>query len=253
MTIFFTSVLESILNSALFHDKYINAIRSRLSGKVLHINFDESEWLKNGSDGNELNKPETQVKCIRVDKDNKHNGFIKKISQQSEPAIGVKRGLLNFSFSLLFTKDHIDVFTDCADSADCTITTHLDTLLSLMIDRKKLPLFIREGQLMVEGDIQIIQQWMTLLDLVEWDIAEWLSPYCGDLTAETFKQLLYKGHTCTMSHLKRKTGYLAEAITEEWKLIPPSLAVKSFKEEVCAISLEVDALSARISRMEKNQ
>jgi len=199
--IFFSSVLERVLNSSSFHDKYINAVRSRLSGKVLSL----------------------------------------------------KLGELSFSLSFLFTEHHIDVFTDWSGSAGCTIITRFDTLLRLMKNRETLSLLIRDGKIIVEGDIQIIQHSVTLFDLVEWDIAECLSPYCGDLVAETVKQFLCKGHDFVVSHLKRKKRHLSEAITEEWRLIPPSLAVESFKKEVCAIRLDVEALNARISRMEKNQ
>ncbi|WP_158368158.1 ubiquinone biosynthesis accessory factor UbiJ [Candidatus Williamhamiltonella defendens] len=201
MTIFFSSFLERALNSSSFHDKYINVVRSRLSGRVLNLQLGE----------------------------------------------------LSFSLSFLFTEHHIDVFTNWSDSAGCTIITRFNTLLKLMKNPETLSLLIREGKIIVEGDIHIIQHSVTLLDLVEWDIAECLSPYFGDLVAETVKLFFCKGHDFVVSHLKRKKRHLSEAITEEWKLIPPSLAVESFKKEVCAISLDFEALNARISQLKKNQ
>ncbi|WP_158380243.1 ubiquinone biosynthesis accessory factor UbiJ [Candidatus Williamhamiltonella defendens] len=201
MTIFFSSFLERALNSSSLHDKYINVVRSRLSGKVLNLQLGE----------------------------------------------------LSFSLSFLFTEHHIDVFTNWSDAAGCTIITRFDTLLKLMKNPETLSLLIREGKIIVEGDIHIIQHSVTLLDIVEWDIAECLSPYFGDLVAETMKQFFCKGHDFVVSHLKRKKRHLSEAITEEWKLIPPSLAVESFKKEVCVISLDFEALNARISRLKKNQ
>lgn len=48
----------------------------------------------------------------------------------------------------------------------------------------------------------------------------------------------------------RNQQYLSEVITEEWKMAPGSLEVAWFSEETAAVERKVDALIARLDKLE---
>lgn len=150
---------------------------------------------------------------------------------------------------LLFSEQRVDVLGQSEDSADCTVQTRVPVLLKLR-DRQQLSPLMRSGELIVEGDIQVVQQLVGLLDLAEWDPAEWLAPYVGDIAAQGVSQIVGKGLGLLKSGLQSQQRYVAETLTEEWRMAPGPLEVVWFNEEVDAIVRSVDALIARLDKLE---
>ncbi|CAM4110606.1 ubiquinone biosynthesis protein UbiJ [Serratia silvae] len=150
---------------------------------------------------------------------------------------------------LLFSEQRVDVLGQSEDSADCTVQTRVPVLLKLR-DRQQLSPLMRSGELIVEGDIQVVQQLVGLLDLAEWDPAEWLAPYVGDIAAQGVSQIVGKGLGLLKSGLQSQQRYVAETLTEEWRMAPGPLEVVWFNEEVDATVRSVDALIARLDLLE---
>lgn len=150
---------------------------------------------------------------------------------------------------LLFSEQRVDVLGQSEDSADCTVQTRVPVLLKLR-DRQQLSPLMRSGELIVEGDIQVVQQLVGLLDLAEWDPAEWLAPYVGDIAAQGVSQIVGKGLDLLKSGLQSQQRYVAETLTEEWRMAPGPLEVVWFNEEVDATVRSVDALIARLDKLE---
>ncbi|MGL5387062.1 MAG: ubiquinone biosynthesis protein UbiJ [Enterobacterales bacterium] len=150
---------------------------------------------------------------------------------------------------LLFSEQRVDVLGQSEDSADCTVQTRVPVLLKLR-DRQQLSPLMRSGELIVEGDIQVVQQLVGLLDLAEWDPAEWLAPYVGDIAAQGVSQIVGKGLGLLKSGLQSQQRYVAETLTEEWRMAPGPLEVVWFNEEVDATVRSVDALIARMDQLE---
>lgn len=157
---------------------------------------------------------------------------------------------LSTTLTLVFSVNHIDVVSQWQPPADCTVTTRLSTLFSLR-DRQRLSALMRDGEVSVDGDIQVIQQFVTLIDLTEWDPAEWLSPYIGDVAAETLSQNVQNGVKSVNRWASRQQGYLAQAVTQEWCLAPGRLEVLHFSDQTEKLSQDVDALVSRIERLER--
>ncbi|HEJ9059326.1 TPA: SCP2 domain-containing protein [Serratia fonticola] len=156
---------------------------------------------------------------------------------------------LSSSLVLLFSEQRVDVLGQSEDSADCTVQTRVPVLLKLR-DRQQLSPLMRSGELIVEGDIQVVQQLVGLLDLAEWDPAEWLAPYVGDIAAQGVSQIVGKGLGLLKSGLQSQQRYVAETLTEEWRMAPGPLEVVWFNEEVDATVRSVDALIARLDKLE---
>lgn len=152
---------------------------------------------------------------------------------------------------LVFGERQLDIMGQWDEVADCTITTRFAVLMQLG-DRQQLSPLMRSGELLVDGDIQVIQLVATLWDLSEWDAAEFLAPYVGDIVAEGVMQRGRRHWRWLQSTLQHKQQHVAENLTEEWRLLPNALEVAWFNDEVNAVVQRVDALSARIeARIEK--
>ncbi|KFK92897.1 MULTISPECIES: SCP2 domain-containing protein [unclassified Serratia (in: enterobacteria)] len=156
---------------------------------------------------------------------------------------------LNAPLVLVFSEQRVDVLGQSEDSADCTVQTRVAVLLKLR-DRQQLSPLMRSGELIVEGDIQVVQQLVALLDLAEWDPAEWLAPYMGDIAAQGLSQIVGKGASLFKSGLQRQQQYVAETLTEEWRVAPGPLEVVWFNEEVDAAARSAEALIARMDKLE---
>lgn len=156
---------------------------------------------------------------------------------------------LSSPLTFIFSEQKIDVLGQWDGAADCTVTSKLSVLQKLR-DRQQLSPLMRNGELIVEGDISVVQQLVALFDLAEWEPAELFAPYIGDIAAQGFTQALASSFRLVQNGLKRQQNYLAQTLTEEWKLAPGTLEVVWFNDEVSALARELDALDKRFNRLE---
>ncbi|HEM8559606.1 TPA: ubiquinone biosynthesis protein UbiJ [Citrobacter koseri] len=150
---------------------------------------------------------------------------------------------------LVFSERQVDVLGAWEGEADCTVITHASVLPELR-DRQRLTALIRSGELEVQGDIQVVQNFVALADLAEFDPAELLAPYTGDIAAEGISKVLRGGAKFLRHNIQRQQRYIAEAITEEWRMAPGPLEVAWFAEETAAVERAVDALTKRLEKLE---
>ncbi|OVZ96594.1 SCP2 domain-containing protein [Yersinia sp. 2105 StPb PI] len=159
---------------------------------------------------------------------------------------------MSFPLLLVFSERQIDVLSQWDGDADCIVKTEVAVLAKLR-DRQQLSPLMRSGELIVEGDIRVVQQLVALLELAEWEPAEWLAPYIGDIAAESIGQMVHKSSRFLSKQLRQQQHYVAEAITEEWRMAPAPLEIVWFNEEVDATVRATEALSARLAIMETKQ
>ncbi|MEH2922730.1 SCP2 domain-containing protein [Samsonia erythrinae] len=150
---------------------------------------------------------------------------------------------------LVFNEQRLDVVSQWGEPADCRLKTRLPVLMTLR-DRQQLSPLMRSGELVIEGDIQVVQQLIVLLDLVEFDPAEWLSPYMGDIVAQGLSQTVQKTLSLLRGALRQQQHFLSETLTEEWRLAPGKLENAWFHEEIIALGESVDMLSERLAKLE---
>jgi ubiquinone biosynthesis protein UbiJ len=117
-------------------------------------------------------------------------------------------------------------------------------------NRQQLTALIRSGDLEVDGDLQVVQNFVALADLAEFDPAELLAPYTGDIAAEGVSKVLRGGARFLKRGLQRQQQYVAQAITEEWRMAPGPLEVAWFAEETAAVERAVEAFSKRLEKLE---
>lgn len=150
---------------------------------------------------------------------------------------------------LVFSERQLDVLGAWEGEADCTVRTRLSVLPQLR-NRQQLTALIRSGDLEVEGDLQVVQNTVTLCDLAEFDPAELLAPYTGDVVAEGFGKVFRGGARFLLHGAQRQQRYVAEAITEEWRLAPGPLELAWFAEETAAVERTLAALEKRLETLE---
>lgn len=151
--------------------------------------------------------------------------------------------------TFVFSENQVDVIGAWGDTPDCTVKIRLATLPKLR-DRQQLTALIRSGELEVEGDLQLVQQFSALLDLAELDPAEYLAPWIGDIAAEGLTKFARRGFNALRRDVERKQSYLGQTLTEEWRLAPGKLELAWFSEEVDALTRSLDTLDARINQLE---
>ncbi len=150
---------------------------------------------------------------------------------------------------LAFSERQIDVLGAWEGEADCTVITRLSVLPQLR-NRQQLTALIRSGDLQVQGDLQVVQNMVTLCDLAEFDPAELLAPYTGDIVAEGVSKVFRTGARFLLHGAQRQQRYVAEAFTEEWRLAPGPLEMAWFGEETAAVERAVAALEKRLEMLE---
>ncbi|AWF38246.1 SCP-2 sterol transfer family protein [Klebsiella oxytoca] len=156
---------------------------------------------------------------------------------------------LSESVVLVFSERQVDVLGAWEGEADCTVRTRLSVLPQLR-NRQQLTALIRSGDLEVQGDLQVVQNTVTLCDLAEFDPAELLAPYTGDVVAEGFSKVFRGGARFLLRGAQRQQRYVAEAITEEWRLAPGPLELAWFAEETTAVERALAALEKRLETLE---
>ncbi|MCX8958968.1 ubiquinone biosynthesis protein UbiJ [Erwinia psidii] len=153
------------------------------------------------------------------------------------------------SVIFIFGENQVDVLGEWSEAPDCLVKTRLSTLPRLR-DRQRLTSMIRSGELEVEGDLQVVQQFSALIDLAELDPAEYLAPWTGDIAAQGIGQFAQRGIGLVRHNLKCRQGYLSQALTEEWQLAPGGLELAWFAGEVDALNDKFAALQRRLDALE---
>lgn len=150
---------------------------------------------------------------------------------------------------LVFSERQLDVLGEWEGEADCSVITHMNVLPKLR-DRQQLTALIRSGELEVEGDLQVVQNFVALADLAEFDPAELLAPYTGDIVAEGIGKFIRGGSSFLSKGMHRQQRYVAEVLTEEWRMAPGPLEMAWFAEESAAVERAVDAFTQRLEKLE---
>jgi len=168
-----------------------------------------------------------------------------KRKQLNGTIIGVSLKELDIPLYFVISDQQVDVLNKFEGQTDCTIRVNFSALKQLQ-DNHQLTNLIKSGQLEVEGDIQLVQQFANLLTDMQIDWEEHLSQKVGDVVAHKFcyhaKQLL-KG---TISKSKVIEKQVALYVTEEAKIAPSGLEVAYFCDQVNTLNTQTEQLLLKL-------
>ena len=167
-------------------------------------------------------------------------------------AVNVKE--LNMTVVVAFS-DRIDLLlpdesvleksSDKQDEWDCKITLSLWSIKELQ-DPSRITQLIKQDKLDVQGDMQIAQDFSSLMKEMEIDWEEHLSRYTGDVIAHQVMKTGKKVHETALSQLQKLGKMISEGAIEEKKVAAPAIAVVHFSDQVHQVRADVERLQSRV-------
>lgn len=162
--------------------------------------------------------------------------------------IGVRLKEINFPLYFIISQQHIDIVSQFSGEPNCFISVSIKAIDKLQ-DNQQTTTLIKSGQLEVEGDIQLVQQFASLMTELEIDWEELLSEKVGDVLAHKisyhFQQL--KQHSkLQLNQLKNQSALY---LTEEIKIAPSALEVTHFCDQVDSLQTQADKLQLKLTEL----
>ncbi|KLV05793.1 SCP2 domain-containing protein [Photobacterium ganghwense] len=182
-------------------------------------------------------------------KDNDENQ--RRLTRLRGKVIGVTVNEFGKQLYFIFSQQ-IDVLAVFEGDVDCQLAFNLSVLPELR-QQANLTQLIKADKLALDGDIQLAQQFSTLLSGLKPDIEEILSQYTGDIVAHTLVSGMKRSANLVRHGLARRQRDLAEVITEEWRLAPQALEIAHFADQVDDLKTDVARCEARLNRLLERQ
>jgi len=175
-----------------------------------------------------------------------------KRKQLNGTIIGVSLKELDIPLYFIISDQQVDVLNKFEGQTDCSIRVSMSALKQLQ-DNHQLTNLIKNGKLEVEGDIQLVQRFASLLTDMEIDWEEHLSHKVGDVIAHKFCYHCKQFFKATVKKSKVIEKQTTLYITEEAKLAPSSLEVAYFCDQVKALQKQTDELLFKLDEKLKKQ
>ncbi|MCK5818018.1 MAG: SCP2 sterol-binding domain-containing protein [Psychromonas sp.] len=154
-----------------------------------------------------------------------------KRKQLENKIIGIVLKELNKPLYFVISMNKIDILSQFQGQCDCLIHVSLHAISELK-NNNQFTTLIKNGQLDIEGDIEIAQQFAQLMTKIDIDYEEHLSHLIGDIFAHQlcrFFASVYKYQRKKLTHL---SNHSANLITDELKIAPSRIEVAHFCEQV---------------------
>jgi len=158
---------------------------------------------------------------------------------------------LALQLQLTILQNQVHITTDNRLPPEVTIRGTPLSLFHLALSRDKKN-FIRNAAVTIEGNAELAQQLMELVEALEIDWEEQLSHWVGDLPAHSFGRLTKKFFAWGREAKESLAQNLNDYIHEEKPYFPPTAALEDFYNAVDELRLDLDRLEARIHRLQKD-
>ncbi|MGR3807454.1 ubiquinone biosynthesis accessory factor UbiJ [Pasteurella testudinis] len=152
-------------------------------------------------------------------------------------------------YYFVFSECNIDVLQRYDGEADCEVQTSAKTLLKLP-KKSELTQYINDKSIVIHGDLQVLQDFLGLMDFLQKDPAELLSPYVGDVLAYNGTQFVRQGWALFKSKRQTAQRHWRERLSEEWRLVAPKSAVSDFQQQVEQLQLQSERLEQKVQRLQ---
>lgn len=142
----------------------------------------------------------------------------------------------------------VDVLAGYEGTPDAIIRVQLSALGRLR-DSSQITAVIKQGELEIEGNLQVAQHFSRLLTELDIDAEEQLSRYTGDILAHQAFRALRLMALLLRDRLQLVQANLGEYIREEARLAPGPLEVMQFSDAVDDLRDAVARIEVRIKRL----
>lgn len=159
---------------------------------------------------------------------------------------------MDITLFFLFSESRVDILQQYEITPDCAVTVSLK-LLFTPLKKSQISQWINDKSIVLEGDLQVLQDFAALVEFLEKDPAELLSPYVGDIAAQSAVNFLRKITAIGRQKLSQSQRYWGERLTEEWQLISPALALADFADEVKTLEKQTALLEQKINQLTESK
>lgn len=176
------------------------------------------------------------------------NSAQEKRKQLQGNVIGLCLKELDLPLYFIISEQQIDIVNQYEGEADCFISVSIKAIDKLQ-DNQQTTTLIKSGELEVVGDIQLVQQFASLMTELDIDWEELLSKKVGDPLAHKinhhFQQITQQG--CQqLAHFKKQSALY---LTEEIKVAPSALEVAHFCDQVSDLQKQSEQLQQKVTRL----
>lgn len=134
---------------------------------------------------------------------------------------------------------------------DATIKGPVNKLLEqLLAESPRQP--IVGGDVIVEGDVQLVQDLFATVKKLDIEWQDYLSPVLGDVLTHQVGQTMTETRNWAADSRRRVQTSVDDYLKEEAKLFPHEQAVQNFQDDIDELKLRLDRIKARVDRLNSN-
>jgi len=152
------------------------------------------------------------------------------------------------NFYLCATEDGVKVVNHCDAEAGTTMTASILSLARMGVAADRADSMF-SGDVKIEGDASLGQQFHDVLKSVQIDWEEIISTYSGDIVAHQLGNSIRALTQWGKNTLQTLSLDTTEYLQEESRQLPTSLEIRTFLNDVDRIRLDVDRAEARVKRL----
>lgn len=153
-----------------------------------------------------------------------------------------------FTSFILFNSHRTDWLSVYDGEPDCSVNLDAN-ILPKLADKAKLTELINDRKLILQGDIQVLQYFTQLLDQLEKDPAELLSPFVGDVIAQMATDFAYNLFQKTKNQFTRSSQNMVDNLMVERPVLVHRLEVAHFCDQVELLAQQAVRLEQKFSTL----
>lgn len=176
-----------------------------------------------------------------------------RIAQLQGKVFKLELDVLEKSLYFITTEDGVWIREHWSEAADVTLRGSPIGLLQFALKRRGVSgQFFVERKVVIEGDVELAQDFQRILGSLDIDFEELLSRYIGDIGAHQVGLgfgALRSWTRDTAESVKRNSS---EFLVEEARLLAPEWRVAEVVEGIDVLRADVDRLEQRVKRLRMN-
>ncbi|AQM18429.1 MULTISPECIES: ubiquinone biosynthesis accessory factor UbiJ [Vibrio] len=173
--------------------------------------------------------------------------LVRRLSRLKGQVIQVHLKEFNKTLTFIFSQQ-IDVLAAYEGESNCYLSLNVSILPELR-EQANITQLIKQDKLVLEGDIQLAQKFAQLITDCKPDVEEWLSRLTGDVLAHALVQGVKDIGQALQSQRSKHQNHLSQVLTEEWCLLPSSLEVAYFCDQVDDLNSQAARIEAKIQHL----
>ena len=158
----------------------------------------------------------------------------------------------NETFYFCPTENEIQLLETYVSEVDATISGTLSALGLMGLSSTPMR-SIFSGDVVIEGDTQVVHKFQQLFEKLDIDLEEKLSQFTGDVIAHNIGNFFRSGQNWTKETIETFKLNSKEFLQEETRDLPTETEANILNQQIDEIRSDFDRLSARIALLQTNQ